>query len=63
MRPCKLKRLAFLAILAGGTLMQTTCSQIVAQGVGGITASIANEYLRSIISDWLNISTGFPFSL
>lgn len=29
---------------------------------GELLASIANEYVRSVISDWLNISTGFSLT-
>jgi hypothetical protein len=58
-----LKRLVLVALLAGGTLLQTSCAQVAAETVGGITASVLNEYVRSVISDWLNISTGLPFGL
>jgi hypothetical protein len=58
-----LKRLALVTMLTGGTLLQTSCAQVTAEAVGGITSSVLTEYLRSVISEWLNIGTGLSFSL
>jgi hypothetical protein len=52
------KRLGFVLVLVGGTILQFSCGDI----VGGLSASIANEYVRSVISDWMNISTGFSLT-
>ena len=53
------KRLGFVLVLIGGTMFQYSCGDI----VGGLSSSIANEYVRSVISDWMNISTGLSFGL
>mgnify|MGYP005866904077 CR=1 FL=1 len=57
------KRLVLAALLAGATLFQASCAQIAAESVGGITASIVNQYVRSAINDWLGIGTGLRFGL
>ena len=36
-------------------------ANIAAEAIGGMGSSVANEYIRTLISDWLGISTGFPF--
>jgi len=56
------KRLVLVAFLAGGTLLQTSCAQITAETVGGITSSILNEYISSVIYDWLDLGTTFSLS-
>jgi len=46
-----------------GTLTNCECNpQSGPSPFGELLASIANEYVRSVISDWLNISTGFSFT-
>lgn len=43
----------------GGVLVQSSgCSTLTAQIVGGILASAANDYIRTVLSHWLNISSG-----
>ena len=52
------KRLGFVLVLVGGTMLQFSCGDI----VGGLGSSIANEYVRGVLSDWMNISTGLSLS-
>ena len=54
----KRRCLAWLAV--GGVLVQSSgCSTIAAQVMGGILASAANDYVRTVLSHWLNISSGY----
>jgi len=55
------KNVCFVLLAAGGTIFQASCATIAAEAIGGLGSSVANEYIRTLISDWLGISTGFPF--
>ena len=55
------KSVWFVLLAAGGTIFQTSCATIAAEAIGGLGTSIANEYIRNLISDWLGISGGLPF--
>ena len=55
------KSVWFVLFALGGTIFQASCATIAAETVGRLGRSITNEYIRSYISDWLGISTGFPF--
>ncbi len=50
----KKRYLAWMA--AGGILLQSSCNTMAAQIVGGILSSAANDYVRTVLSHWLNIS-------
>jgi len=61
LRYLSLKSAWFVLLVVGGTILQTSCSMVAAETVGGLGSAITNEFVRSYISDWLGISTGFPF--
>ncbi len=64
MRSSTLKRLILLTLVSGATLMQTgSCVQVAAETVGGVSSSIVNQYIRSVITDWLGTGSGLPFGL
>lgn len=54
-----MRRLAWLltTILAGGTLLQTSCTSIIADGATGLATSIADQYIRNLIYQLLNLSS------
>jgi len=58
---CARKSVWFVLLAFGGTILQTSCTTIAAETVGGLGSSVANEYIRSYISDLLGLSTGLPF--
>ena len=63
MKRSTLKRMILVTCVSGATLLQTvSCAQIAADAVGGISASILNSYLRSVISDWLGVGGGLSLT-
>ena len=58
----KRRFLAWMAV--GGVLIQSSgCSAMAAQVMGGILAASANNYVRTVLSHWLNISGSGGLSL
>ncbi len=56
------KSLWLMALMAGGTVFQTTsCSTILAETLSGLAISVVNEYIRQVVSQLLGISTGVTF--
>jgi hypothetical protein len=52
------KSLWLLAVMAGGTLFQTSCNVILAETISGLAISVVNEYIRALVSQLLGVSTG-----
>lgn len=45
-----------LLLLGGGTLFQTSCTSLVAEGVAGLAGSIASQFISNVIYDALGVS-------
>jgi hypothetical protein len=45
-------------VLCGGTLLQTSCTGLGAEVTAGLTTSIANQFIRNIIYQSLNVGGG-----
>lgn len=47
-------------LLAGGLLFQaasTSCSDVTVQALTSLSTSIANQFIRNVVTEWLNTST------
>jgi len=54
-----------MLMMAGGTVWQASCadtaSATIASSIAELASSITAEYIRSVVEQALNISTGFSF--
>jgi hypothetical protein len=52
------------AVLACGTVMQTSCSfnEFAASVTAGLTTSIVNQYISKVYDDYFGVGGGFSFS-
>ena len=49
-------------ILTGGMVLQvTSCTLVAAEVAAGATSSIANELIRTLVSDYLGVGGGIGF--
>ena len=54
---------AMTAILATGTLFQTTCNALAAETMTGLTTSILGQFFSSWVSQLLGVGNGLALSL
>lgn len=44
-----------------GTVVQASCSTVAVESLAGLSTSVMNAYLRSVLSDWMGLAQGLPF--